>query len=94
MTYERPFQAHSDTSCEAAAQMKPTAANLRAAVLRELAMRGEQGATDEEVQLALSMPGNTQRPRRRELELSAQVVDSGRKRKTLSGRDAVVWVTA
>lgn len=91
MSYERPFQAHSDTSREAAVAMKPTAENLRAEVLRFLTERGEHGATDEEVQLALDMAGNTQRPRRRELELMDQVVNSGKTRPTQTGRSAVVW---
>ena len=47
--------------------------------------------TDEEVQLALGMKGNSVRPRRKRLELRGLVRDSGARRKTSSGRNAIVW---
>lgn len=53
--------------------------------------RGEDGATDEEGQEALAMPGNTYRPRRTELQSLGLVRDSGARRETKSGRKAVVW---
>jgi hypothetical protein len=90
MIYDRPFQPHSDTSREAAVSMKPTAATLRELVFKFLCSVG--GATDEEIQLALDMPGNTERPRRRELQMAGKVFDSGTKRLTKTGRLAVVWV--
>jgi hypothetical protein len=58
-------------------------------VIRHL--RGSDGATDEEMQRDIPMAANTQRPRRRELELWGEVVDSGRVRMTTSRRLAVVW---
>ena len=93
MNYERPFQKHSDTSREAADSMKPTAATLREAVFNYLFGRGGDGATDEEVQDDLNMPGNTERPRRRELQEAGKVRDSGMRRATKTGRQAVVWTT-
>jgi len=89
---DRPYQQHSDTSVEAAATMKDSAPTLRAKVLDFVIRVG--GATDEEVQNALDMPANTQRPRRRELQLDGKIVDSGIKRPTRSGRSAVVWYAA
>jgi hypothetical protein len=43
------------------------------------------------MQERLVMDPSSQRPRRVELVTGGQVVDSGRKRKTVSGRQAVVW---
>lgn len=50
------------------------------------------GCTDEEMQLALKMNPSTQRPRRGELVGMGLVKDSGRTRRTRSGRRATVWV--
>jgi hypothetical protein len=50
--------------------------------------------TDEEVMASTDMEGNTLRPRRRELQLSGYIVDSGERRKTQSGRTATVWKLA
>jgi len=86
------FQAHSATSVEAAHKIADAAA-LRAQVLAYLRERID-GATDEEIQTALSLGGSTQRPRRVELVNRGQVRDSGRRRLTRSGRQAVVWVAA
>ena len=87
-----PAQHHSETSVAAAEQIKPKAETLRARVLYYLRCCGERGATDEEIQLALGMGGSTQRPRRTELQSAGLIVDSGRKRETVSKRAAVVWV--
>jgi hypothetical protein len=57
-----------------------------------LARRGVFGATDEDMQRSIPLVANTERPRRRELELQGLVVDSGRKRATIARRPAVVWV--
>jgi hypothetical protein len=89
MSYERPFQKHSDTSRDAAESMRPTAATLREAVFNYLFGRGSDGATDEEIQIDLDMAGNTERPRRRELQEAGKVRDSGMRRTTKTGRQAV-----
>jgi hypothetical protein len=89
-----PCQRHSVTSREAAESIKPDASELRRRVLAYLRGRGEDGATDEEMQDALGMGGSTQRPRRRELELAETVRNSGRTRRTKSGRNAVVWIAS
>ena len=86
-----PFQKHSATS-RAAAESVVNAGTLRAKVRDFIADLGGYGATDEEVQNALNLSGNTVRPRRRELEKAGHVVDSGRTRATQSGRQAVVWI--
>ena len=85
------YQRHSPTSQAAAEAIAPTTGTLRAEVYAFLKLRGEQGATDEEIQRALHMEGNTARPRRRELEQSGLIRDSGATRQAISGRSAVVW---
>ncbi len=89
-----PFQAGSQTSEKAAQSVQPRVGTLRYRVLQFIVSCGLYGATDEEIQDGLRMNGNTERPRRRELEKGRLIVDSGRTRKTRSGKDAVVWVIA
>lgn len=60
-----------------------------AAFLRD---RGSHGATDDEMQVALSMDPSTQRPRRIELVRAGRAIESGGHRLTRAGLDAVVWV--
>lgn len=86
-----PPHVQTDTSFDAAVEIAPHTSTLRRKVLAFIRERGAEGATDEEVQEALGMAANTQRPRRVELVLMDQVVDTGRRRKTRSGRSAIVW---
>jgi hypothetical protein len=55
------------------------------------------GLTDQEIATTLGMAENSVRPRRLELSdpprgLPRLIVDSGRRRQTSAGRQAVVWV--
>jgi len=84
-----PFQRHSDTSLEAAISKKPNVGTEKGRVLEFLRTRGP--STDEEIQDGLRMLANTERPRRRELQLEQFGADSGFRRTTRSGRKAVVW---
>jgi hypothetical protein len=79
------------TSRAAAREIKPEAGPLCAAVLAFLVGRGETGATDSEIQTALGLSGDTERPRRVALQRRGLVVDSGQRRRTSSGRAAIVW---
>ena len=85
-------QKHSPTSLAAAESIKPRVGPMHRLVLEHLSFFA--GATDEELQGDLDMLANTQRPRRRELQLWGLIVDSGKTRATRSGRQAVVWVLA
>ena len=86
-----PYQPHSETSKAAAQGAAPRAVTHRAMVL-ELLGRKFGGLTDEEIQGALKIkPPGTARARRVELVAAGKVRDSGRTRKTTSGRAAVVW---
>ena len=86
-----PYVRHSETSKEAAIKAEPASGTQRRRVLEEL-RKHPAGLTDEQMQALLGMNPSTQRPRRVELEKSGQVIDSGIKRPTQSGRSAVVWV--
>lgn len=88
---EPPSVEHSPTSQAAADAIAPKVNRLRALVLAAIADAGELGMTDEEIQEFMGMSPNTQRPRRVELVAAGLVRDSGRKRRTHSGRQAVVW---
>ena len=89
-----PWVTGSETSKAAADAGRSWAATERERVLRFLRRRGWTGATDEEIQYGLPMQPNTQRPRRVELVRAGTVEDSGRRRRTRAGRQAVVWVVA
>lgn len=86
------YVAHSPTSKAAAVQIEPKANTLRAKVYDLIKVSSEYGATDEELQDILCMEGSTERPRRKELCEQGKVKDSGKTRKTKSGRQAVIWV--
>jgi hypothetical protein len=64
----------------------------RVAVLDYITSRGAEGATDEEIQGALKLSPNTERPRRIELVEQGAVEKSGIWRFTSSNRKAAVWV--
>ena len=88
-----PHQRHSDTSRAAAVTLDDDRrATLRGQVYRFLRQHGDDGATDEEIQQALDLNGNTERPRRCELFEAGMVADSGMRRLTRNGRKAVVWI--
>lgn len=84
-----PSQRHSETSIAAAVAIKPKVGSLHARVLTYLRDCGP--ATDEEMQTGIPMGANTQRPRRRELEMGGLIADSGKRRANSSGKMAVVW---
>lgn len=85
-------QAHSATSKAAAQAAESVSPTQRQLVHSLIALAGERGLTDEEIQTASDLNPSTERPRRVELVDAGFVMDSGRTRKTSSGRNAVVWV--
>lgn len=86
-----PYQPHSRTSKRAAESAASKAPTDRIRVLEYLKSCGEDGATDQEIQNALSLKESTERPRRVSLVQSGEVVDSGKTRLTEAGKQAVVW---
>jgi hypothetical protein len=63
-------------------------------VLDYLRACGAKGSTDEEGITGTGLNRNTYPPRRTELSQLGVVVDSGLRRETESGKDAIVWVSA
>ena len=92
MTFTAPYARHSATSKAAAKAIAPVAGTQRALVLSEIKCMCEYGRTDGELQAICGLAGDTVRPRRGELLKAGLIRDSGKTRKTASGRDAVVWV--
>ena len=88
------YQPHSPTSMDAAVAIEDRVGTLRRKVRDYLLSRGREGATDDEIQVALGMNPSTERPRRIELVEARKVLDSGKTRKTLSGRAATVWIAS
>jgi hypothetical protein len=80
------------TSDVAARRIRGAVPRLRDRVLAFLASLGADGATDEEAETALRMKPQTYTPRRGELVKAGLVADFGRRRSTMSGRPAAVWV--
>lgn len=89
-----PPHSNDTTSLEAAIAIMPSAESLREKVFAFIKKVGTYGATDDEIQSALDMEGNTQRPRRRELFLKGRIKLAGFTRKTRSGKAAEVYVVA
>jgi len=88
-----PHVKDSDTSRDAALLAIPKAQTQRSRVLQVLKHIWPKGRTDEEIQDLLQMNPSTERPRRIELVQKGLVFDSMVKRKTRSGRLAVVWIS-
>lgn len=80
------------TERAAAARALPKSGTARRRVYDRLCAVYPDGRTDDELQDALAMPPNTERPRRVELVELGLVVDSGRTRPSRYGNPAVVWV--
>lgn len=87
-----PWVRGSETSHAAARSMDQHLGRLQSVVLEFIRSRGEHGATDQEVQIALDLAPQTQGPRRIELENKGFVRRTDRARKTTSGRRARVYV--
>lgn len=81
-----------ETSSEAATAAEEYAPKKRLQILAYILSRGAEGATDDEGQRALGIRVQTYTPRRYELVKEGFVVDSGMRRRTISGCRAIVWV--
>ncbi|MBW2169840.1 MAG: hypothetical protein JRG69_11390 [Deltaproteobacteria bacterium] len=81
-----------DTSVAAARAVEGDVGRLQAAVLRYIQGCGDDGATDDELEVQLGLSHQSVSARRRELVLKGKVRDSGRRRLTRRNRKAAVWV--
>ncbi len=81
-----------DTSAAAARSVAADAHIQRARILRFVRESGAFGATDQEIEHALALAGNTVRPRRGELQEARHIVLTDQRRPTASGRLSRVYV--
>ena len=81
-----------DTERAAAELVAPRSGTWRWRVLLAVARAGASGRTDWELHSELGGLLYTVAPRRHELARDGWIVDSGERRRTPSGVDAVVWV--
>lgn len=79
------------TSLEAAQSMAGVAKVLRDKVFNYIGAQGSNGATDDEIEVALNLQARTENPRRWELVRMGLVIETKQRRKTRSGRNAIVW---
>lgn len=81
-----------DTSKNAAALVADAAASRSALAGRFVFERGRRGATADEVAEAHDWERYSSRPRLAELHKRGVIIDSGERRKGVSGRSQVVWI--
>jgi hypothetical protein len=88
-----PYARGSDTSHDAAKSMASHAGTIRGRVLEYIRTFCDNGATCDQCELDLGLSHQTTSARINELRNLALIVDSGKRRKTRSGRNAVVWIS-
>jgi len=80
------------TEADAAQKALGASGSQRRRVYDYIVYMGIYGATDEELQEALSLRVQSETPRRNELERAGFITNSGRTRPTSSGSQAIVWI--
>jgi predicted transcriptional regulator len=85
-----PSAKGSDTSVAAAQSMESQAASLRAQIL-DLLRKNPDGLTTDEIEVITGLSHQTASPRMWELHKRSLIGDSGKRRKTRSGRMATVY---
>lgn len=81
-----------DTSIAAADKINGALPRLQREVFKTIAAAGGRGATCDEVAAQLGWERFRVRPRTSELRRQHRIVDSGRRRDSLSGIASIVWV--
>lgn len=87
--FDQPRHVDTLTSRQAAESIKPTAANYRDQVYRVIRDHGP--LSDEAIASRLNMAGNTERPRRRELQQMDRIRPGAAPTITHSGRKCLTW---
>jgi len=82
------------TSLATQEKARPKFGSNRAKVFQYIFDQQERGATDQEIQTALNMPGDTLRPTRLSLLKDDLIYDSGKTRQNQNGNDCIVWVVS
>jgi hypothetical protein len=80
------------TSIAAMVRAEPKRDSYRGRVYQYLVDAQEKGATDQEMQTALRMSGDTLRPTRGSLMKDGLIYDSGKTRQNEKGNACIVWV--
>jgi hypothetical protein len=81
-----------ETSVEAAEALAPCLGNLQKRTLATIRAAGDAGLTAHETTHAIGFVREAIQPRLSELRRKRLIVDSGRRRKNLSGKKAIVWI--
>lgn len=81
-----------ETSVDAAQAIEPNAETLRGIVYADVKRAGKTGLTCYEIVTRRKMLHQTISPRITELSSRGWLRDSGKRRRTKTGRDAIVWV--
>jgi hypothetical protein len=79
------------TSVAAALSALPRTGTIRRKVYEYFLDRGLRGATDQEVEIALQLSGNTLRPTRGSLVKDGYLIETGTTRKNYNQQDCIVW---
>ena len=79
------------TSIAAKTKVAPKIGSLRRQVFEYIFRMGLEGATDQEIETALRIEGNTIRPTRGSLVKDGLIMDTGTTRKNKHGNDCIVW---
>ena len=82
------------TSIQAQIKAVPRMSSYKARVYQFLVDCMERGATDQEMQIALKMSGDTLRPTRGKLLKDGFIYDSGKTRQNSNGNECIVWVVS
>ncbi len=81
---------HQDTAIAAAYRIEPVTGEQRTFVYETLCAH-PKGLTDEEICAITGLSAKSENPRRWELVKKGHVIDSGKRRLTVSGCKAIVW---
>jgi hypothetical protein len=82
------------TSIAAKIKAEPRMGSNRARVNQYIIDQMEVGATDQEIQAALRMSGDTLRPTRLSLLKDGLIYESGKLRKNANGNECIVWMSS
>jgi hypothetical protein len=82
------------TSVAALNKAMPKRESYRGRVFQYLTDQQDRGATDQEMQKAFGMAGDTLRPTRLSLLKDKMIADSGQTRQNENGNDCIVWVVS
>lgn len=85
---------YQQTSKDAYESVKPYVPTIKERVYDVIASYGSDGMTTDEIEGYLNLAHQTVSPRVLELRQDGLLKDSGEKRKTISGRKAIVWVAS